>query len=384
MHSRLDWSKGINNRATDVELASTPGYVEDVLDAHYTDDRSIVSRNDTTRKVSLSSGLGMAEFDGALVYGDAASLRVYYPQEDRVALLSAWIGAGVLVFAKTPLGLVWSSGYKIGVVRRGFSADTLAPHSPTVAVTFPQGNVELGRYKIAASGVSPSGVEGAISEVVYAEIYRTGQGLSVTVSNLDGLSSVVIYASDPNGSVLREAIRIPVSPGLPQFSVSNFMPAGGRVCDNEFAYSMPPGQCLAYRNGVLFCADNATLRASLPFNLGLTDPELMWQFGSNIRMLASADGGLYVATEDSHWFVTFSEDGTASRRHLGNFGAPWQTPAMGETGPVWMTDQHTVIGSGDGQLTMLSDRAVSVPKYQRSATIYTATSRSHLVISSCF
>jgi hypothetical protein len=230
--------------------------------------------------------------------------------------------------------------------------------------------MRAGRYLVAVSTENAQGVESGAT-VVPVELGSDG-GIRFTFQTLDpGAVWVNLYASEANGKTPFWQQTIPL------LSEYDLVAVGLSTDPLRTAGLHPPplGQIVrGYRGRVLVAKDSA-LYWSQPlayhqFKLA-TDVQL---FADRVVLLEPTEGGFYVATSRTTWWVSGDDPEAWTPREIDNHyvfeGAALRVPShliagleSGTEIPVWATDHGLVAGLPGGQIKHLTYDSVAMDRF---------------------
>lgn len=179
------------------------------------------------------------------------------------------------------------------------------------------GGLVAGIYGVAVSAVSASGEESGLSDIAWIEL-TTAAGIALTLPTAPtGVIGFRVYRTTQNGDELYHAMDV----GL----VSSATIAGGDVGKQEMGWpldQMPTGSNVKAYKGRLYVSVGPCLIFSEPIRPGVYDPRknVLW-FGSDITMHQPVEGGIFVGTEDTIYFLEGDRPFAFQRKVVASNGA---------------------------------------------------------------
>jgi hypothetical protein len=202
-------------------------------------------------------------------------------------------------------GFIYVSGGKILRVDMALNVTipgvvSLSDFTPTV--TLVNGALTPGRYGFAISGVNAAGEESGMSGVVWVDL-ASSSGVRVTFPGVtpSGVVAYNVYRTTPNDEVFYRAARVAGATYGTLVSGELDKLESTRLLD-----LLPAGTELASHRGRLYSAMGSFLYYSEPYAHGLyrrTDGFISFSSDCDY-MVQPVDGGIYVATEDTVYFLS--------------------------------------------------------------------------------
>lgn len=273
-------------------------------------------------------------------------------------------------YASTPFGVVWSDGFRMGLVRNWVNSSLLpAAPNPIPSVTVGTGGaLAAGTYGVAFAAVMPDGRRSELTVPEYVEVGQNGR-IEIAAGILPLPADIFITA--PDGDVFYRAGRVQV--GAASIGVIN--PDGESVA-YEVLQPLPPSRILGFHAGRLLSAVGSVLLFSRPYSLGLHRPETDFiQFPDDIRLIASLSTGvLIVATESKHWLIAGDME-SPTMSSIAPYGAVAGTAVdiPNSEGLMWFTPRGQVLAGEDGSLTLLQDKQIQFPSAPSGAGVFRET-----------
>ena len=364
---RIPGFTGINNRAPLDRLPKTEGgssAVRDAVNVDLTQAGSFQTRQGFEQV--LNTGMrSLFAVDGTAAIAAVGSDLVKFTGSSFSKLddlASAYSSVG---YTKTPLGVVWSDGSRLGLVRNWTSGDvapSLPNPQPSVSAAS-GGSLKAGQYGVCFATVLSDGRRSAFTVPVYLDVPENGR-----VEIAGGGLLVTAYITAVNGDVFYKAGNLSggsLSVGIVK---ENSEPVA-----YEYLEPMPTGRVLGYRDGRLLVAVGSVLYYSLPYQYGITNPATNFiPFPSDIRVIVDLDGALIVGTSDAHWSIPGDIAAPESMTQVAPYGAVEGTVTAlpNSEAVMWFTARGPVMGSPDGSIAMLQDKEIQFPSAAAGAAVF--------------
>ncbi len=222
--------------------------------------------------------------------------------DESIVVLESGIAADDVVFAEAAGAAYWTDGRRIGRITADLQSLPVGCEQPAgqpALAVHGAGGLAAGRYMVAITYSDASGQESGSTLAVEIEV-QAGQGIMLSAIPQPvhaSTATINLFASNAGGDDLY--LRQSVPAGTTDWLIGN-QPQGRRL-ETQFLSPIPPGQAIAYGNGMLFVASGDTLWRSEPLRYGLTRrADNYVRFGGRIKGLvsvgeAAAGSGLYVS-----------------------------------------------------------------------------------------
>lgn len=276
-------------------------------------------------------------------------------------------------YTKTPLGIVWSDGFRMGLVRGWVDAGLLPPApNPAPAITASSGGaLPAGTYGVAFASALSDGRRSEMTVPEYIDVPDSGR---ILVGSAALSVPADIFVTAANGEVFYRAGR--TTGGSASVGVLN---QDGEAAAYEVEVALPPSRILGFHDGRLLAAQGSVLLFSRPYSLGLYRPETDFiALPDEIRLLASAGPNtLIIGTETAHWLVS-GDMADPTMRQIAPYGAVAGTlaevpNATNSLDLMWFTQRGQVRASGDGSLALLQDQQIQFPSAPSGASVFRET-----------
>lgn len=210
------------------------------------------------------------------------------------------------------------------------------------------GALPAGDYQAAVTFLDAHGDEGGTTEAIQITV----PALSSLIFNLPAPPAggqVRLYVGPLNGGTKYLQFQ-----GTGTYICSSIDDSGARL-DTQFLHEPVMGDFIEAHNSVLLIVDGSTLHMTLPLRPHLRSAIKGWyQFAKPLDLVASVDGGLYVAA-DKTYFLTDIETQNPGSKEVFPFGAVRGTATRGVLEEVlWMTQYGLAKSNGQGAATLIS------------------------------
>jgi hypothetical protein len=215
--------------------------------------------------------------------------------------------------------IYWTDGAEVGRVRAdGEMALWGMPTPPLPMVSASaSGGLHAGTYQIAMTAVHSSGLESGASDTVSVEVVEGG-GIQVTAPSASGVS-FAFYRTPPGApsdELRQAAVLSPAASAVLGTALLGRPPETLRV-------SPPvPGQRMAHHKGRLWVASGSVVWFTDTKSPHWLRPDQgYYQFESAVRMLGSAEDGVYVGLYDRVYYLQGTDPYDMTQRSVSDVGA---------------------------------------------------------------
>lgn len=222
------------------------------------------------------------------------------------------------------------------------------------------GTLDAGTYLVSVTMFDIVGREHGASPTGSVVV---GAGGIVLLSSLPnpqafGMSSLGVYCSSANGTVLRLAGVM--SSGADSAVVSTD-PGGGRELRTQFMTRMPAGSIVREFAGRLLMASGSVLWYSEPYAYSLLDPRKNFvQFASDITIVEPVEAGVFVCA-DKTYFLAGKDPSSWTQRKVLDYGAVLGTSVRNpENDVVWYGTDGVILAKQDGSVQNLTKPKVAI------------------------
>lgn len=280
-----------------------------------------------------------------------------------------------VAYVKTPVGVVWSDGYFLKVVKNWVSGPVLPPWPnplPNFTVSA-GGSLQGGTYLMTFAAVF---ADGRRSAMTYPLVVDVPEGGRITVNVGSQANPVQVFLTAPNGSVYYRQGQ--ASSGAFDIALHQ---AGGEPVRYEVEAELPPARILAFRNGRIFAAIGSTVYYTQPWSFLYRPMSDYIPVGEDVRLLAAVDAGVFIATGSKTWFIS-GEPQEATMTEVTPYGAVegTLTEIPNSTDLMWFTPRGQLRATQSGEFTLLQDKEIQFPKAAIGASVYRETNgmRQHI------
>lgn len=365
---RFERFAGINNRQPLDRLRTREDEARPVRDAVNVDlsaSSTLQARWGYTKKLSGDSVRCLHGVSDGALFADGAKL-YRYDGDEKVEVGSLASPTAHVAYTDTPLGTVWSDGYRLHIYK-GTSRllSPAAPNPEPVASVVAGGSLVGGNYGVFCTTIRSDGQQSAPTYPQYLTVPTNG---AIVVSAAGHTERIAVFVTACDGEVFYRAGTIEVGQASIAIPLHH---ADGQPVSYEYITDMPAGEILGLHKGRLLSAVGQYLYFSMTWAMGLYRPATDFiPFPDPVRLVAPVEGGVYVATAKETYWLAGPDISKADMVRVKKFGAVQGTLTYDEMTPMWFTDDGPVAGSQDGQLQVLQDDAVAFPEATHGASIH--------------
>ncbi len=240
------------------------------------------------------------------------------------------------------------------------------------------GGFAAGDYQVCLSYIMLDGEESAPSNTLTISLAHDAcLMLSGIKAAPAGARAIRVYRSQQNGDVLywsKDLAPMASSTVLNQDGVL------GKMQEWRDASPVNPGTNIRSHAGRIYWIEGDRVGYTLPLAPGLTDlTNCYFWLGMEVTLLEPVEGGLFIGTAAGVWYVAGREPKQADMSQVWSHGAVKGTAkvvpgsAFGNASPtVVFWDTHGVFcrASAGGTVSGITEGKLSVPAYDRGATLY--------------
>lgn len=361
------------------------------------------ARSRVERMVTGSNTHSLWSGDHNTCYVDAGDLYLL-GQDMTGTLVRAGVGADEMFYTEIAGVVFYSNGSVTGTIVNGADAPWGLP-LPVGPVAYPiaSGGLVAGNYMVAYTYKDASGRESGATQTVlvtvaegggiqlstptvgtgsgqggnghgYGHSHQYGQGGDSTAGAGTGYTTRV-YVSPPNGDQLYWVQDIPA--GALVSYVGAHQP--GKLLTTQHMQAPEPCKYIENYNGRIYSAVDNALLATQALNYDITRPSTDFvMFPDPITMVKSVVDGVYVGTRHGVAYLD-GNDLPLFRTRPADMLPPIEGSALavdgglfGESGKgiVWLTRRGWVFGGAGGKVKRLTEAQMSLPEYDRAASLY--------------
>lgn len=360
---------GINNRSPIDRLPVTDAgrAVRDALNVDMTSAGTFQRRPGQDKVVTGTNTRCLHEIPGGALYANMNDLFLFdgttSTQVGDIASPYAHVA-----YENTPLGTVWSDGYRLNVYSGTSRRLSPAMPNPQPVVTAASGGALVaGTYGVMFSSIRSDGQQSAHTVPVYV---TAPQGGFLSIAAAGHTERIAVFVTALDGEIFYRSGTIEV--GQTSLSIP-IVRTDGQPVSFEVMSDLPPGAILALHKGRLLSAEGPALYYSLPHNYGLYRPAFDYILTpEEITLVASVDGGVYLATLSETYWLPGGDIGNTSMVKLLPYGAVKGTLSKidDSTDLMWFTPQGPVTANQMGQVSAPQSNSVSFPSANAGASIW--------------
>lgn len=353
------WSGGMNNLAQADRLPD--GQVRDLLNFDPVTGGGLQKRAGRTRVVEIEGVHGAVPYLAGLVIAASGELLRYDTATNEVRRIGEIPSAGGLcgaelngdAFLCTATGSVRVRGDQVGA----WGLPEVFPR-----ITVGEGALPVGVYRVAVTALDAFGAESGAAPL----IVTLGQPGSIELlwSVPAGAEQCRVYASVANG----ETLYLQASNAGSGLTLGSVRDDGARLQTANLVQPPVASQAHAYKGRLLLVAGSA-LWITEPYAPHLVNPAYGFvQYGAPIDMVATTDGGVYVAAGQKSFFLRNPGTEDSAQAVVREHGA---VRGSGVTLPdgraAWMTRYGQAIGDAAG-LVSLPQESKFAPRLAQEAS----------------
>ena len=375
--SSLTFGLGVNNIDSEKDLPE--GSAKSAVNVDITRSGWPRRRKGYTKQISLSNGHSLFSNGKVNMLVSGGSLSTFDDYDFALTPISTSLDR--MAYADDKINSVYcTDGTTIGRV----SYDGLynsawidnPAGNPTVAASS-LGSIQLGKYMVAITYVTSDGEESGTDISVPVEL-TTGGGIHVTeIPQNSDASYTRLYISSTGGENFYRQIDIPM--GITTYTLTSFVL--GKELETQFAEPMPAGSVLCYHYGRLYISVGDYIYYSEPLRPGLT--RLMDNYfpvlGGEIKLMMPHTTGIFIVANQTHFLSGTNPEQMTPKMvypHSGVKGTGVNVPSSivgieypGDT-PMWFSDNGLVAGTAEGQIVPVTEKQLSVDKYDEGAALF--------------
>lgn len=360
---------GINNRSPIDRLpAGEDGRaVRDALNVDMTPAGTFQRRPGQDRVVTCTNARCLHELPGGALYAEGDEMFLFDgTTSTKVGDVSS--PYAFVAYENTPLGTVWSDGYRLNLYSG--TSRLLAPAMPNpvpAVVAGAGGALIAGTYGVMFASIRSDGQQSAYTIPVYVDAPQGGV-IGITASG--HTERIAVFLTGVDGEIFYRAGTIAVGQTTMAIPLAR---SDGQPVSFEVMTDLPPGSILALHKGRLLSADGPVLYYSLPWNMGLYRPAFDYVLmPEEITLVAPVEGGVYLATQSATYWLSGADISAASMVKLLPYGAVKGTlehlPDNNDL--MWFTSNGPVVAEQSGQVTAQQDKAVAFPTATAGASVW--------------
>lgn len=371
MTVKIDKFAGIDNRTPTDRLrpkergAGVP--VRDAVNVDLSVAGTFQRRPGVTLTLAGSNVRSLHAVQGGALFADGGKLYLFDGvSKTEVGTLAAPHAA--VAYADTPLGTVWSDGYRLNVYNGTSRRLAPAQPNPEPYVTASAGGALVaGTYGLFFTTIRPDGQQSAPTIPQYVTVPNGGV---IQVQAGGHTERIAVFLTGVDGEIFYRAGTIEVGQSALTLPLAR---TDGQPVSYEVTHDLPAGSILALHRGRLLSAAGPYLYYSLAWNMGLYHPASDFiPVPEDITLVAPVEGGVYVCTLSATYWLPGGDISKADMTRLQPFGAVrgTLTSLPNSTDLMWFTPRGPVRASQSGEVTPLHDREVAFPDADSGASIW--------------
>lgn len=362
---------GINNRAPSDRLPKDEAgkrAVRDAVNVDLTDAGQFQRRPGIARVEDAPNCRSLFNHGPWIYYATDNELRRFDGESSFAVSEIASVLAPVC-YVPTPMGLVWSDTFSNSLIRGNTSAmlTVPAPNPAPAVVTQAGGALKAGMYAVCFAAVMADGRRSAFTEPSFVYV-SDNERIRLTMAPL--LTNVDVFVTAPDGDVFYRDRTLPIGTVSQDLSI---ITSSGEPVVYEVLAPLPAGNRLAFHNGRLLSAKGAFAWYSKPYNYAIHRPHRDYlALDEDITLMASVDGGLYLASASSTYFLPGADMAQANLVKVANYGAVPGTLATvpNSTDLTWFSSRGQVRADTQGAVALLQDKQIAFDPASSGASIY--------------
>lgn len=363
---------GINNRAPTDRLPKDEAgrrAVHDAVNVDLTEAGTVQRRPGSGKVVTASNVRSLTSMGGYGYYAAGSTLYRFDGHSASEAVGTLESAYASVCYAESPIGLVWSDGYRLNLLNG--TSQRLAPAQPNpqpVATGASGGSLPAGTYGVLFTSLRADGQQSAPTYPQYVDVPANG---AISISASGHTDKINVFVTACNGELFYRESMIAVGQSSANIP---FVRSDGQPIAYEVTGDIPAGSILALHKGRLLSADGAFVFYSLPWAMGIYRPSTDYiPFPQDVTVIAPVEGGVYIATlSETYWIPGGDISKAGLMVKVQPYGAVRGTLAKIEdsTDLMWFTPQGPVRASQDGQVTALHSKSVAFPSANSGASIW--------------
>jgi hypothetical protein len=259
----------------------------------------LARRSGTTQQLAGAAHSLWADGDDCFFMEDI-NLRRLHPDLSSEILAQGLTRGLTVQYVKVNGRTYFSNGRQTGVIDgRVRSWGLPIPAVPQASVA--SGQLAAGTYTFALSHVRFDGQESGVGQGATIDLPANG-GIEFSWTPPDDptVTDVALYLSEPNGTQLYRATRLPANAtGTTLTGVQGALPLQTQWLD-----APPAAQCLTYTNGRIYLGVGSNVYASNALGYEYVDMrDFVSLDGTPVRFLIGMEGGVYAGTDTAIYFL---------------------------------------------------------------------------------
>ncbi len=372
----VGWSKGLDNLRMNYELLDDS--VRNCMNVDFTVRGKIRRRDGYTLAAALTNGHSAFALPNFMAYVNNGTLTVVNTSLVTVATMTGFSATRRVAFEFVNGDAYFSDGAVNGrisgvdgsITSWGVESPAAQPTLSVVA-----GSLNAGTYRCVVTFLSSTGEEsgtGSASVVTIPDVPPGNTG-SIAFSNIpqpagSGVSTILIYLTEANGSIFRRVASIPVG------TTSHILGSSirGSTLRTQFCDKPPVGSgVLGATSNLLLIGDGQVVWNTQPFRFGLfNNTSDFMMFGGTVTLIWGTPTAAFICADQTYFVTGIGTDQMELRTVL-PYGAVKGTRVIlpNQKEAMWLSTRGIVHAYIDGSAKNVSEEMVSIPNYVEGAAM---------------
>jgi hypothetical protein len=375
---------GLDNQNNPIEFGLKRLSVAENVDI--TRNNKIVTRKGRTMLRAIAIQAASAT-KTAIIYQSGSELHKIIDADSSVLLETGLTETKTLFAEELDGKIYWSNTAECGVIENNNSRPLGVPSPITQGYSEITGSMPSGTYLYALTFIRDDGFESGAGLSGQAYITRGGISVLIPRNVPSNVTSICLYMSNVNGDVMYLANTVNIASQNITYIGDTL--SFGVALVNQFCDKPLPFQCACYYKGRMYYAQGGVLWSSLPFSYELINySQDFVAFDSDIVVCAAVRDGIYIATNDAHYFLSGNDTQDFSRTKVLEYGAIKSAAVAVDTigdksnGVIWASSKGAIAGFDGGQVLNLTDGVFALGDASSANCAYREQDgQKHLIIS---
>ena len=365
---------GINNKlpAEKLIVPASPGqaagsFVRDAVNVDLTAAGTFQRRGGHALAVSLTRGSSLWADGGNGYLVDNGLIKTFDGTSVQTVVATVNPTAAVS-FVTTPLGVAWTDGSTLQLIKGATSAPMATPAANPVPIVSggTGGSLDAGEYIVAFAHVDAAGQRSPLSYFQTAVIAQNG---TIHIGLVASTYATQVFVSCVGTGMYLET-TIPAGATSADVALAT---SSGTTVSMTFEAPLPPGKWVRYYRGRLLTVVGRTIFYSLPYNYGIYHPATDFiQLDADVTLCEPTQDGVFLATDSNTWFLDGDDITKAPLKPLAPYGAIPNTAAA-EPNTLnlwWFTPRGAVRTKDDNTLEMKQDEHMAFGAASTGAALF--------------
>lgn len=370
--------RGVNNRLDDYTLGSESeedhDAVRQAVNVFLTDKGRLKRRQGHSLLESATDAHSLFASDNDVLFAAGTALRRFDPVAGASSALRTDLTAGQPVaYVEVNGETFYSNSVQTGRVLSGADREWgVRPPSGLLNLSTTAGALPTGRYQILATFTNAHGDESGTGLAAGIDV-ASPQGVSIAAIPQPvsaEVTAINLYCTQPNGDEFYLLASVAVGVTSYQLLV---LPMLGRRLATQHLTQLPPGNVLAYTNGVIYSAVGRAVFHTIPLAYGLCNrAKNFLMFPDAVRIMAGVSDGLYVATEARTYFLAGTDPKVMVQREVLPYGAAFGSLARTMRADIWTwySDKGQVLAGPGGEVKNLQEKELALDPATTGASLH--------------